>query len=63
VLWTVLEKRGHANTAERIAPLLADREFVGRAGFDSRRGRDIGFRLRIEPDTRIANAQGRPVPA
>ena len=78
VLWTVLEKRGNSNTAERIASmerflavfgreriahLLADREFVGRAWLGYLQAQGIGFRLRIEQDTRIANAQGRPVPA
>jgi hypothetical protein len=61
VLWTVLEKRGNSNTAERIAGLqrcvaivgperiawlLADRELVGRAGLRYLHRRGIRLRMR-----------------
>jgi len=78
VLWTLLPKRGNSNTTERIAllerfvaivgperiaHLLADREFVGRDWLAYLQQRGLGFRIRLKQDTLIANAQGRPVPA
>jgi hypothetical protein len=71
VLWRVLPKRGNSNTAERltlfgserIAMLLADREFVGRAWCAYLQRQAIPVRIRIPQDTLIPNAHGRWVNA
>jgi hypothetical protein len=78
VLWSFLPKPGNSNTAERIellerflrlfglpkiAYLVADREFVGKAWFAYLRSRQIRLRIRIKQDTLIANAQGAEVNA
>jgi hypothetical protein len=78
VLWSFLPKQGNSNTAERIellerfigifgltkiAYLVADREFVGKAWFAYLRSRPIRFRIRIKQDTLMANAQGLEINA
>jgi hypothetical protein len=78
VLWLFLPKQGNSNTAERIellerflgifdlskiAYLVADREFVGKAWFAYLRSHQIRLRVRIKQDTLIANAQGLEVNA
>mgnify|MGYP000007624975 CR=1 FL=1 len=78
LLWTLLRKAGNSNTAERIelmerflalfpaekvAALLADREFVGQEWFDYLTGRRIRFRIRVKDNTRIANLNGIPLNA
>ena len=74
VFWSVLGKAGHSNTAERmalmerflavfgaerIAVLLADREFVGEAGFRWRQARRIPFHPRIKCDPLVPNHWNR----
>lgn len=71
VFWSVLDKAGNSNTDERkalvqrfisvfgankIAALLADREFVGEAWFRWLQAQHIPFHQRIKRDTRIPNA-------
>jgi hypothetical protein len=78
VLWTVLPKRGNSNTAERIALverfmalfgaeriawLLADREFVGHEWLAYLHARGLRFRIRVKQDTLLADAHGHPVVA
>ena len=70
LLWTLLPKAGNSNTAERIAlmerflalfgreriaVLLADREFVGQAWFRYLQRQHIAFRIRIKHNTLIPN--------
>ena len=74
VFWSVLGKADHSNTAERmalmerflavfgaerIAVLLADREFVGEAGFRWRQARRIPFHPRIKCDPLVPNHWNR----
>jgi Transposase DDE domain len=78
VLWLFLPKQGNSNTAERIklleqflgifglhkiAYVVADREFVGKAWFAYLRSCRIRFRIRIKQDTLLANARGLEVNA
>jgi hypothetical protein len=78
VLWSFLAKAGNSNTSERIellerfialfgieklAYLVADREFVGKGWFAYLRSRSIRLRIRIKRDTLIGNAQGLAVNA
>jgi hypothetical protein len=71
LFWTVLDKAGNSNTAERvallqrfidvfgvnrIAALLADREFIGEDWFTWLQQQRIPFHLRIKRDTLIPNA-------
>jgi DDE family transposase len=78
LLWSVLEKRGNSNTAERIALisefvslfgasaiqyLCADREFIGKRWFAYLTSYDIDFRIRVRHNTRIPNARGELVSA
>jgi hypothetical protein len=78
VLWRFLPKQGNSNTAERIellerflgifdrskiAYLVADREFVGKAWFAYLRSRPIRLRIRIKQDTLLTNAHGVEVNA
>jgi hypothetical protein len=73
LLWTVLEKKGCSDTAERIELLekyvqlfgtdslsfvTADREFIGRDWFRYLRRKKIPFRLRIRENLRVSNARG-----
>ncbi|MBK8535390.1 MAG: transposase [Candidatus Competibacteraceae bacterium] len=74
VFWSVLGKAGHSNTAERIAlmerflavfgpdqiaVLLADREFIGEAGFHGLQTQRIPFHQRIKCDTLVPNPWNR----
>ena len=73
LLWTVLEKKGCSDTAERIQLLeqylklfgrdsvdfvTADREFIGRDWFRYLRQAKIPFRIRIQENLRVTNARG-----
>ena len=73
LLWTVLEKKGCSDTAERIALVekytsvfgassidfvTADREFIGRDWFRYLRLKRLPFRIRIKENLRVANARG-----
>jgi len=73
LLWTVLEKKGCSNTAERItmvekyiqlfgkdslAFVTADREFIGRDWFRYLRQKRLPFRLRIRENLKVSNARG-----
>lgn len=77
ILWTVLEKRGNSNTAERqaivrefialcgvhqIAYLAGDREFIGRVWFRWLRSQGISFRIRVRENTQVTNGRGEVVP-
>ncbi|MCA1628736.1 MAG: IS4 family transposase, partial [Acidobacteria bacterium] len=77
ILWTVLEKRGNSNTAERsaivrefvalcgahsIAYLAADREFIGKEWFRWLRAQRIDFRIRVKENTQVLNGRGQRVP-
>ena len=74
VFWSVLDKAGNSNTAERkalmerflavfgvdrIAVLLADREFVGEAWFHWLQTQRIPFHQRIKRDTLVPNSWNR----
>jgi len=74
VFWSLLDKAGNSNTAERIAlmerflavfgveriaVLLADREFVGEAWFRWLQGRRIPFHQRIKCNTLVPNQWNR----
>jgi hypothetical protein len=74
VLWTILEKKGNSNTAERqaivsefiglfgaasILYLCADREFIGKAWFKWLMANHIDFRIRVRENTQIANGRGK----
>lgn len=74
VFWSVLGKAGNSNTAERvalmerflavfgverIAVLLADREFVGAAWFRWLQARRIPFHQRLKCDTLVPNRWNR----
>ena len=78
VLWTILEKKGNSNTAERIAImeefiglfgaasilyLCADREFIGKTWFEWLQRNHINFRIRIRENTLMANGRGELVGA
>ena len=78
LLWTILDKKGSSNTAERIALmdrflrrfgaerircLVADREFIGQRWVAYLRDKHIPFRLRVKANNRIASSQGRPTRA
>ena len=73
LLWTVLEKKGCSDTAERIELLekylrlfrkdsidfvTADREFIGRDWFSYLRRKKIPFRIRIKENLKVTNARG-----
>jgi len=73
LLWTVLEKKGCSNTAERITMLekylrlfsrdslafvTADREFIGRDWFRYLRRQGLPFRIRIRENLKVSNARG-----
>lgn len=78
LLWTVLEKKGCSNTAERIVLLgkyvrvfgkgslsfvTADREFIGRDWFRYLRREKIPFRIRLRENLRVTNARGNKLVA
>lgn len=78
VLWTMLEKKGNSNTAQRIARLAefvrlfgaenllywcADREVIGKIWFQWLMAQKIAFRIRIRENTQIANGRGELVAA
>lgn len=73
VLWSLLDKRGNSNTAERIAVMtrfikqfgkeriagiLADREFVGAEWFAWLKKERIAFCIRIKKNTLTTNSRG-----
>jgi len=76
LFWSLLNKQGNSNTEERIeimerfiaqfgenkiAGLLADREFVGNAWFDWLLKKQIPFCIRIKSNTITTNARGLEV--
>jgi Transposase DDE domain len=78
VLWTILEKKGNSDTAERIAIieefielfgagsilyLCADREFIGKTWFQWLMRNHIDFRIRVRCNTQITNGRGELVSA
>jgi len=78
VMWTVLDKAGNSDTAERTAllqrfvkqfgrtrikALLADREFVGEDWFAWLQAQSIPFHLRLKRNTLIPNAWNVPMRA
>ena len=78
VLWQMLDKRGNSNSRERIAilervlqlfgvdkiaGLLADREFIGDGWFAWLQENAITFHIRIRSNIAIANTRGRGVKA
>jgi hypothetical protein len=78
VLWTILEKKGNSNTAERqsivaqfirvfglssILYLTADREFIGKTWFAWLLEEGIDFRIRIRDNTQMPNGRGEIVDA
>ena len=78
LLWSMLPKAGNSNTEERcallerfvsifgkekIAFLLADREFIGKQWFEFLKTKKIRFRIRIKKKTFIYNSRGILVPA
>jgi hypothetical protein len=73
LLWTVLEKKGCCDTAQRIEVVekylklfgahtlsfvTADREFIGRDWFGYLRRKKIPFRLRVRENLKVTNARG-----
>ncbi len=75
VMWTVLDKAGNSDTAERTAllqrfvqsfgqtrikALLADREFVGKDWFTWLQAQGIPFHLRLKRNTLIPNSRDVP---
>jgi hypothetical protein len=77
LLWTILEKKGCSDTAERIALvrefgrifgyqairyLSADREFIGHDWFSWLRSQDVDFRIRVRENTKVTNGRGQVVP-
>lgn len=78
VLWTILEKKGNSNTAQRraiitefiemfgvgsILYLTADREFIGKTWFAWLIQEKIGFRIRIRENQQVTNGRGQLVAA
>ncbi|QBS11359.1 IS4 family transposase (plasmid) [Legionella geestiana] len=76
LMWDLLPKRGNSNTTERIALLkrfieqfgkervaclLADREFVGNEWFSWLRSEGISFCIRIKSNTQTSNSLGLDV--
>lgn len=77
LLWTILEKKGCSDQAERIALLrefgrtfgyhsisylCADREFIGSDWFAWLRWQEVDFRIRVRENTLVTNGRGRVVP-
>jgi hypothetical protein len=78
LLWSILEKKGCSDTAERIKLLeefdrlfgfpvidylCADREFVGKVWFAYLTNKGIDFRIRLRANTKITNGRGQSVAA
>ncbi len=78
LLWSILEKKGCSDTAERISLLeefdrlfgfaaidylCADREFVGKTWLAYLVNKGIDFRIRMRANTLITNGHGRAVSA
>ena len=78
LLWSILEKKGCSNTAERIKLLeefdslfgvasidyiCADREFVGKKWFAYLSSKGVDFRIRVRANTLITNGRGQAVAA
>jgi len=78
LLWTLLDKKGNSNTAERIAImrrflrlfgheriqcLTGDREFVGKQWVAFLLQERIPFRLRVKANNLVTSAKGKPTPA
>lgn len=78
LLWTMLDKKGNSNTAERIALmdrfltlfgsdsiqcLVADREFIGKQWVTYLLDQQIPFRLRVKANHCITSAKGVPTHA
>lgn len=78
LLWTILEKKGCSDTAERIwllqefdrlfgfaaiDYLCADREFVGKKWFTYLANNGVDFRIRVRANTLITNGRGQAVAA
>lgn len=76
LLWTILEKKGCSDTAERIALvkefgrifgyraiayLCADREFIGKDWFAWLRSANVDFRIRVRENTQVRNGRGQLV--
>jgi DDE family transposase len=76
LLWTILEKKGCSDTAERIrlvrefgrvfgysaiSYLCADREFIGKDWFSWLRSVGVDFRIRVRENTRVQNGRGQMV--
>src|SRR5215208_4974067 len=74
LLWSILEKKGCSDTAERInlleefdclfgfaaiSYLCADREFVGNRWFAYLADKEIDFRIRLRANTKITNGRGQ----
>jgi hypothetical protein len=74
LFWSLLDKAGNSDTAERIAlmerflkvfgaakvaALLADREFVGEEGFRWRQRQGLPFHQRLKRNTRVPNSWNR----
>jgi transposase len=73
IVWEILDKRGNSNTAERIkiinriisyfgqeriAGILADREFIGKEWFKYLENLKNPFVIRIKANTLVPNARG-----
>lgn len=78
IVWLALDKAGNSNTDERIlimeiflklfgkekiASLVADREFVGKDWLKWLRQQGIHFQLRVRANFQVANARGQMVSA
>ena len=78
LLWQMLDKRGNSNSQERIsllerfiglfgadkiASLLADREFIGDGWLAWLQANGVSFHIRIRSNIKIANARGHRVKA
>ena len=78
LLWSILEKKGCSDTAERInlleefdclfgvdciSYLCADREFVGKKWFAYLSDKEIDFRIRVRANQKITNGRGQAVAA
>lgn len=76
LLWTILEKKGCSDQAERInlvkefgrifgygaiAYLCADREFIGTDWFAWLRSQEVDFRIRVRENTKVINGRGQKV--
>ena len=74
VYWTVFDKKGNSNTAERIELMeqfiaqfgqekiirvLADREFVGKIWLNWLKNQGIDFGIRLKKDTLVRNSRGK----